>query len=266
MMDTGEKYKESQKKCGQRISLRGEEYIEYKTRPFTSFDFKKGGIDFGLNKIMHFCLLLQMLPIKKEDKILDIGVGGGWTSEWLARWGHDVNAIDLVEEYVDIARERANEFGLPNLKAVQADAEGLPFEDESFDVVLVYDALHHCPDYKKAISEIYRVLKGGGWFAASEPSAAHIRDCSEYQKETGIFEGGFNHLKLKNELRKLGFGKVHVRLNPIFYKSYVPHRVLKKIGLGFTGLAQDFIMRFLSPLVFILRMNREGFKISAQKR
>ena len=65
MIETGEKYKESQKKCGQRISLRGEEYIEYKTRPFTSFDFKKGGIDFGLNKIMHFCLLLQMLPIKK---------------------------------------------------------------------------------------------------------------------------------------------------------------------------------------------------------
>jgi ubiquinone/menaquinone biosynthesis C-methylase UbiE len=266
MDEAGEKYKETQKRHGQKVSLRGEEYIEYKTRPFTGFDFKKGGIDFSINKIMHFCLLLQMLPIRKEDKVLDIGVGGGWTSEWLARWGHDVTATDLVEEYIGIARERANELDLPNLKTVQADAEDLPFEDESFDVVLVYDALHHCPDYKKAISEIYRVLKGGGWFAASEPSAAHIRDCSEYQKETGIFEGGFNHFGLKKELKKLGFGRVHVRLNPIFYKSYVPHRVLKKVGLSFTGLAQDFIMRFLSPLVFILRMNREGFKISAQKR
>lgn len=265
-MDTGERYKESQQKCGQRISLKGEEYIEYKTRPFTSFDFKKGGIDFSVNKIMHFCLLLQMLPIRKEDRILDIGVGGGWTSEWLTRWGHDVTATDLVEEYIDIVKERADELNLPNLKAMQADAEDLPFDDESFDVVLVYDALHHCPNYKKAVSEIYRVLKKGGWFAAAEPSTAHIRHCSDYQKETGIFEGGFNHFKLKRELKKLGFGRVYVRLNPVFYKSYVPHRVMKKVGLGFTGLLQDFIMRLLSPLTFILRVNRESFKISAQKK
>ncbi len=51
--------------------------------------------------------------------------------------------------------------GLP-VEAQVADAENLPFESDSFDVVYSFGVLHHTPDTQKAIDEVYRVLKPGG--------------------------------------------------------------------------------------------------------
>ena len=70
------------------------------------------------------------------------------------------------------ARSRANarRLGL-NVRAARADAESLPFPDQSFDLVLGHAVLHHLPDLSRAFSEFQRVLRPGGRIAfAGEPS------------------------------------------------------------------------------------------------
>ena len=79
----------------------------------------------------------------------------------LARAGALVTGVDLTPASVELVRKRFALEGVPG-QAQVADAEHLPFEDNSFDVVYSFGVLHHTPDTQKAIDEVHRVLKPGG--------------------------------------------------------------------------------------------------------
>jgi ubiquinone/menaquinone biosynthesis C-methylase UbiE len=51
----------------------------------------------------------------------------------------------------------------------------LPFKDASFDAIICLNTLHHMPDYRATLAEMYRVLKVGGWAAFSEPGDEHSK-------------------------------------------------------------------------------------------
>ena len=97
----------------------------------------------------------------KGKRLLEIGCGLGTDLLQFARAGAQVTGIDLTPASVDLARKRFSLYGIPGDFQV-ADAENLPFPDESFDVVYSFGVLHHTPDTQKAIDEAYRVLKPGG--------------------------------------------------------------------------------------------------------
>ncbi len=93
--------------------------------------------------------------------MLEVGVGAGTDFiNWL-RGGAQAIGIDLTWNGVQLTRERATLEGMPAV-VLQADAEHLPFRDESFDVVYAYGVLHHTPDTTRAIAEAHRVLKRSG--------------------------------------------------------------------------------------------------------
>ena len=62
------------------------------------------------------------------------------------------------------AQEKAKALGLTNISFLQGDVGALPFEDESFDIVLSLNGFHAFPDKEAAYRETYRVLKPGGTF------------------------------------------------------------------------------------------------------
>ena len=94
-------------------------------------------------------------------KVLEIGVGLGADHQKFAEVGANLYGIDLTERAVNHTRQRLEIFSLSsNLKVM--DAENLDFPDESFDCVYSWGVLHHSPDTKKAISEVWRVLRRGG--------------------------------------------------------------------------------------------------------
>jgi ubiquinone/menaquinone biosynthesis C-methylase UbiE len=97
----------------------------------------------------------------KGLRVLEIGVGAGTDHiQWL-RNGAVATGVDLTDAAIALTRERAELEGLTH-DLRQADAERLPFDDNTFDIVYSYGVLHHTPDTTKSIAEVFRVLKPGG--------------------------------------------------------------------------------------------------------
>lgn len=99
--------------------------------------------------------------------VLDYGCGHGMAAVVFARAGADVTAFDLSPGYVAEAEARARTNGVAVRFAV-ADAEELPFADNSFDAVWGNAVLHHL-DLRRAGAELHRVLKPGGVAVFCEP-------------------------------------------------------------------------------------------------
>jgi ubiquinone/menaquinone biosynthesis C-methylase UbiE len=135
----------------------------------------KWGIDWGatgreqvLGKLRK--ALGGALPV--FDRTLEVGAGTGYFSLHLLMAGLAGRATctDISPGMVDVLRANAERLGL-EVEALVADAEALPFEDESFDLVLGHAVLHHIPDLQRAFGEFRRVLAPGGLIVfAGEPS------------------------------------------------------------------------------------------------
>ena len=114
-------------------------------------------------RIKYFRRILEEAARLKGTRALDVGSGGGFLSEELAKLGLDVTGVDPSEESVYIAQEHANRGGLRIAYRVSS-GESLPFPDGSFDMVFCCDVLEHVRDLAAVISEISRVLRPGGIF------------------------------------------------------------------------------------------------------
>ena len=104
----------------------------------------------------------------KPAKLLDIGCGTGFYFPLLARRAGRITAVDFSRAMAGEAARYAKKERLSNIRVLEMDFESLDLPDESFDVVLSLDVLHHIPDMTAAMKEIRRVLKKGGLFLAIE--------------------------------------------------------------------------------------------------
>jgi SAM-dependent methyltransferase len=102
--------------------------------------------------------------ISAGDRVLDVGAGTGNAAIAVARRGADVVASDLTPELFDDGRARAAEHGV-ELEWVQADAEALPFDDASFDVVVSCIGAMFAPHHEATARELARVCRPGGTIA-----------------------------------------------------------------------------------------------------
>jgi ubiquinone/menaquinone biosynthesis C-methylase UbiE len=111
-------------------------------------------------------------PIRRFDRALEIGAGTGYFSLNLARAGliGELTCTDISQGMLDELAGTAARLGV-EVETVCTDAEGLPFPDDSFDLVFGHAILHHIPDLEQAFREFRRVLRPGGRVAfCGEPS------------------------------------------------------------------------------------------------
>jgi ubiquinone/menaquinone biosynthesis C-methylase UbiE len=94
--------------------------------------------------------------------VLEIGVGMGADHlEWAKSSPRSLTGIDLTPRAIEHTSARIAAYGLTS-RLECADAEHLPFPDNSFDIVYSWGVLHHSPDTPRAITEVHRVLRPGG--------------------------------------------------------------------------------------------------------
>jgi ubiquinone/menaquinone biosynthesis C-methylase UbiE len=94
-------------------------------------------------------------------RVLEVGCGTGGDLFRFARAGARTIGVDLSRTSLDLVRRRFDLMGRA-ARVILADAESLPFFDESFDLVYSWGVLHHAPDPARAIAEVHRVLASGG--------------------------------------------------------------------------------------------------------
>jgi ubiquinone/menaquinone biosynthesis C-methylase UbiE len=141
----------------------------------SSYD-SKWGIDFGAvgqNQVTRkLRKALGGWPADPFRDALEIGAGTGYFTLNLAQAGviERPTATDISPGMLDALRENASSLGL-KVRTSPAEAEELPFDDGSFDLVFGHAVLHHIPGLGPAFSEFHRVLRPGGTLAfCGEPS------------------------------------------------------------------------------------------------
>lgn len=118
-----------------------------------------GPLEFERNKE----LISRYIP-KHQAAIADIGGGTGHYASWLSSLGHKVTLIDPVNKHIQQAEKRAKRSGHA-FKCITAEAQKLPFDNQTFDLVILHGPLYHLQEQTEritAIKEARRVLKAGG--------------------------------------------------------------------------------------------------------
>lgn len=96
------------------------------------------------------------------NRVLDVGCGGGYMIDAIARENLELVGIDLAQQALVAAHTRALQQQY-DAKLMRASALNLPFADDAFDGVVCTDVLVHVPNPRRVVAEISRVLKPGGW-------------------------------------------------------------------------------------------------------
>jgi ubiquinone/menaquinone biosynthesis C-methylase UbiE len=106
-------------------------------------------------------LLIEALDVHATERVLDVATGSGNAALAAARRGCEVVGVDYVPALLERARRRADAEGL-EAAFVDGDAEALPFEDASFDVVSSVFGAMFAPNQERTAAELVRVCRPGG--------------------------------------------------------------------------------------------------------
>lgn len=133
-------------------------------------------------------------------KILDLGCGDGRLSSELVKMGHEVWGADVFPDGIEAAKKNG-------INAIETDIEKrLPFQDSSFDLVLLLDTLEHLYGQEGVLREIFRILKVDGKIIVSYPNQFDLRNRLNMLLGGGIVH--WSHKKYK-DVRAWNYG--HIR-------------------------------------------------------
>ncbi|RQG93424.1 methyltransferase domain-containing protein [Natrarchaeobius chitinivorans] len=157
-----------------------------------------------------FHLLLDELDLSPDDHLLEIGCGGGAFLELALEAGCHAAAVDHSREMVEVAR-RTNREAVDEgrLRVDEADAEALPFDDDTFTCATMAKVLGLLPDPAAALEELHRVLEPGGRIvvegsdpelrgtvAAPEPLASRLEFYESDDLEGIARDAGFEEVEV----------------------------------------------------------------------
>jgi demethylmenaquinone methyltransferase/2-methoxy-6-polyprenyl-1,4-benzoquinol methylase len=120
------------------------------------YDRTNAVLSAGNSWIWRFQTVRAIAPVAGE-RILDIAAGTGTSSAAIARTGADVVAVDFSPGMIEVGRRKH-----PSIEFIEADATSLPFSANEFDAVTISFGLRNVENPRKALKEMYRVLKPGG--------------------------------------------------------------------------------------------------------
>jgi ubiquinone/menaquinone biosynthesis C-methylase UbiE len=129
----------------------------------------------------------RMLPRSRYGRVLEVGCGTGFflLNLWQAGFVERAHGCDISPGMLEACGRSAARLGCP-IDLRTGDAEALPYEDGSFDLVVGHAFLHHLPDPKVAFAEFRRVLApGGAVLLAGEPTRAGDRLAGHVKRVTG---------------------------------------------------------------------------------
>ena len=185
----------------------------------------------GRNRWKRRVAMLSSL-LKDGDRVLELGCGTGYFTKELAKLKIQITAIDISPELLDHARQEVTS---GNVTFETQNAYQMGYKDNLFDAVVGSSVLHHL-EIQKAVYEIYRVLRPGGYIAFTEPNMMNPqialqknipwlkRRLGDSPDETAFFSW-----RIRNLLRAAGFKNVAV-IPFDFLHPAVPARLIPAVS------------------------------------
>jgi ubiquinone/menaquinone biosynthesis C-methylase UbiE len=180
------------------------------------------------NLQLNLDFLKKVELLKPGSKALEIGCGiGGLVSE-LSSQGYDVTGTDISREAIAYGLKKYGD-----IKLEVQPAEALSYEDESFDFVLSFDLFEHIAQIDRHVSEVYRVLRPGGYYLLQTPNKySNVTFQILWKKTLKGHRRSHPSLhtprQLRRRLAKHGFEVQFVKMNPI---NEFTIRKLQRLGL-----------------------------------
>ncbi|MGH8015286.1 MAG: class I SAM-dependent methyltransferase [Candidatus Zixiibacteriota bacterium] len=107
--------------------------------------------------------------LNQNDKVLDLGFGEGYGTSLLAENCREIVGVDVDQKIVDYANERHQK---ANCRFLKYDGNTLPFDNDTFDIVVSFQVIEHIDNEPAFVSEIHRVLKQGRRLLLTTPNKA----------------------------------------------------------------------------------------------
>jgi len=231
-------------------------------------------------------------PDAAGKTVLEIGVGAGADFQNWCKHAAHATGIDLTERAVSLTEERLALNSVPKerYRLLTGDAENLPFDDDSFDIVYSWGVLHHTPDTRRAYNEVFRILRPGGVVKSMiyhHPSWTGLMLYAQHALARGklrmsMKEAVFHHLEspgtktysireARQMLSEIGFANIqsHTRLSPGDLLTIKPS---EKYASGFYKIIWRVYPRWLVRLLgdrwglgLLLAANKPVSKVQASK-
>ena len=165
------------------------EFIRYIFNDISkTYDFLNHFLSLGVDIIWRK-KFIKSINFSDKDIVLDVATGTGDVAfEIRKKYKSEIIGLDLSINMLEIAKQKAKNNNIQNIKFIEGDAENLPFENNTFDKLVISYGLRNLEDTEKGIKEFYRVLKPGGIIGVLEffqPKSTII---------SNLFKLYFNHI------------------------------------------------------------------------
>jgi len=160
-------------------------------------------------------LALRLVP---PIVVADLGAGEGLISQLIARNAKQVWCIDNSPRMVEVGTELARKNDLTNLTYKLGDIEQVPLADESVDLAILSQALHHARHPQRAVDEAHRILRPGGQLLILDLAEHGFEKARELYADHWL---GFKESALEAFLKKAKFVKIEVA--PVAREAVEPH-------------------------------------------
>lgn len=139
--------------------------------------------------------------------VADLGAGEGLISQLIARRAQRVWCIDNSPRMVEVGAELARKNGLANLTYKLGDIESVPLPNQSVDLAILSQALHHAAHPQTAVAEAFRILRPGGQLAILDLKEHTFEQARDLYADVWL---GFKESVLHGFLKQAGFQQVEV--------------------------------------------------------
>ena len=229
-----------------------------RTKPFYNLankpsKYRNEGMDEDTHR--HFCDFANMavaLALPAGSRILDVGCGSGWLTEYFARLGYVVKGIDISPDLIQMSRERVAgvPYGVDHetpllCSFAEHDIELSPLP-EKFDAIICYDSLHHFEDEESVMRNLAAMLDVGGVLFILEGERPPAGSSSEEElfdvmSSYGTLESPFDfgHLRRLLDLNGLAVIGDYVSVNGLFQREAIvdEHLPLSDVAINYNYLA-----------------------------